>query len=289
MRVLRIRRGPLAALTLAVAVGATPAVLRAHGGAGDASLGHARPTSEVSARFETAGFHLGGHAGRYHGVVLDAEYAPWPVASLSLRVPAYVLDLDDDSPHVGLGDPAVTGRVRLLGGEAGQPDLSLGLSLEVPLGDADHGIGSGHFELDPFVAASHDLAEWTFHGALGLRVSLVGQDHDAAASHTHEDGSHDGGAHHETVFVDPHGDLELVYHAGLLYRAGEQWFLNLTGQAATVLSEADRGDTFVTVGPEVGYRFSERWRALLSGGIPVAGPDRYDWRVSGGATHTFGP
>ena len=268
------------ALTIAIALagvsGTRPA--GAHHAAQEQSVGHVRPRTFVAFDFDAAGFDLAGQSGTHYTFALRGEYAPLPYLSGGVRLPTHLLKLDGGSLRAGFGDIDVALKVRLVRTHEGGFLLSTGISCEIPTGDHGEGIGSGHVELSPFVAAMGRLGRLRLHGTLAISVSLVGDEHH------HEHSAHE---HAAINFINPHESLELVYHVGAIYWFAEWLYSNGVVAANTIVSHDHRGTTFLTLRPEVGVFLVKRWQLALHGQFPVTTDQRISWSVGTTAAVQF--
>lgn len=228
--------GVFASLALLVAA---PAF--AHHPTGETSLGHATPASFAALDVGSTGFNLPGGEGTYYTLKLRGEYAPVSTFGIGMAVPIHMLKLHGEALRVGIGDLDLVAKLRVVDVDHPAWTLAVALGAELPTGDSERGLGSGHVELQPFLATMVGMGALVLHGTLGVNASLAG-DHDH-----HDDDGHDHGD--PPIFVNPHSDLELVYHAGLLWQATDWLFVNGVVAANTVLVEEHRGDTFVVLAP----------------------------------------
>jgi hypothetical protein len=240
----------------------------AHHPVGETFAGHAQTTSQAGSEVEVAHFTLEGITGTYLTVAPLAEFAPVPWFALSGRLPLHHLWLEGDEETTGLGDLDLACKLRLAATEAFL--VAGGLAAELPTGDADDGLGSGHVELSPFVTGAAHSGDWMLHGTMAALFSLS------------------GGEHHEHInFVSPHADQELRYHLGIARALGERWSANLVVAGATVLAAEDRGTTFLTVAPQIGWTPPSAWRVWASVELPVTSDKRFDWKAIASARYLF--
>lgn len=250
----------------------------AHHPVAEQSLGHEQPSSRAELEVAAAGFTLPGGQGNYVSATLGVDLSVTDRIATGVRVPFVVLHLRGNGARAGFGDLDMVGKVRVLGD--GGRSLSLGVSVEAPTGDADRGLGSGHFELSPFVTGAWTTGRWHLHATLGDSLSLGGAEHhEDAHSHAAEEG-------HGT-FISPHSDHELQYHAGVLFWVSPAVFANLTLGGATVLVPEELGATFLAIGPELGVVVGGAFRLTLNTELPIAGERRFDWMARAGVEARF--
>lgn len=229
----------------------------AHHPAVEQSLGHAQPRTLVGFDVDVAGFELAGIRGTYVTLAARGDFSPTPLLGLGARVPFHFLRLHDNGTRAGFGDVDLVLKVRVLAANE-RYALSVGLSTELPTGDAHEGLGSGHVELTPFVAGAYVLEHIVLHATVADNVSVTRSDHE------------------HVNFVSPHSDHELLYHLGAIYSFGRWFFANAVVSGVTVLEAAERGSTLLVFGPQVGFTPSEQWRITLGLQVPFAGERRFD-------------
>lgn len=112
------------------------------------------PRSTLALELQGTEFDIDSTRGRVFALTPSLEYAISRRFSLFGRVPLARVELADGRSGSGMGAPGVGAKVSVIETHDRRFVLSLGLGLELPLGDTAHGLGSEHFELAPFVAGS---------------------------------------------------------------------------------------------------------------------------------------
>lgn len=267
-----------------LAVAASSGWAEAHHPAAEQSAGHERPASRVALEVSGGTFTLPYGRGTSFVATAAADVAIGEHVALGVRMPFVLVSLRGNGPRAGAGDVDLVGKVRLLGTE--NRSLSFGLGLEAPTGDAERGLGSGHFEVSAGISGAWAEGPWVFHGTVADAVSLEG---DGGAAHVHEAPHEHGSDPHaaQGSFVSPHSEHELQYHAGVQHHFVPAFFANLAIGGATVLVPDRLGETVLVARPEVGLQPSRSLRLTTSLEVPFAGPRRFDWRASVGAELRF--
>jgi len=195
-------------------------------------------TAGVRAR--VVGFDIAGESG-YYGIVSPHLFvkAPFvPYLSVGVEAPWVTLHTSDDDVS-GLGNPLLTAQyARRLSHDW---SAEAGLQLELPFGDQDDGLADDHYMLLPWVGARYEWGTaWYASGMLGFSQAVGGDDDAAAdtgaalAKVAHEGHEHAAAAA-EPVLVNPHGDREIHWRAGVGARPLEDWTFEAFG-----LGQADR-------------------------------------------------
>lgn len=180
---------------------------------------------------------------------------------------ASLVNLDDGhETNTGFGNPVIYGEYVF--SERDSVKLSAGTQIEFPLGDDDKGIAGDHTAVLPYLGYRQPLKR------IGL-FSQVGYRHSFSDS---SDGHAGGG--HTPLLVNPHGDKEFVYRAGVEKMADKSGLfgrLNIDGQH--VIDGDDEGKGFLTANGYVGSRVGDQTRVGLLVELPVSNPRRFDSRV----------
>lgn len=215
-----------------------------------------------------ASFDFGASRYRHDGVRADVlswtaagDYAFRPWASVGMRLGIHRADPVSGSAESGLGDTELNVRARL-SRSASETSVIGGLSLELPTGSEDKGLGSGHVEAAPFVAFSRKVGSVMAHGgALGI--------------FSFEDGGHGHAAAAKPNFVNPHEDKEFRGHLGAVYGFERGLYLNGVFSAAIPASGSHKGDLFLDARPELGWSRGD-WAAAVVVQLPLTEERRFD-------------
>lgn len=238
-----------------------PAAASAHHPGGEQHPSHATIASR-------AFFDFGASRYRHDSVRADVlswsaagDYAFRPWASVGLRLGVHRADPASGSAESGIGDMELNVRARLsrAGSEA---NVIGGLSLELPTGSEEKGLGSGHVEAAPFLALSRNLGPVMAHGGVAGIFSF-------------EDSSHGHGAAAKPNFVNPHEDKEFRGHAGAVYSFAKDFYLNGVLAAAIPAAGSHNGDLFLDARPELGWKRAD-WAAALIVQLPLTEERRFD-------------
>lgn len=180
---------------------------------------------------------------------------------------ASVINLDDGhETNTSFGNPVVYGEYVV-------PDrrpakLSVGTQVEFPLGDDDKGMAGDHTAVLPYLSYHQSLDDFSLLTQAGYKHSF-----------SDNSGGHAGGAH-TPLLVNPHGDKEFVYRAGVKKLADKSSFFGRIGiNGQHVIEGEDEGKGFLTAGGNVGSRLGEQTRIGLLIELPVTNPRRFDSRV----------
>lgn len=258
-------RSAIVLVALLVAVPAS-----AHHPAAEHEAGRVRPNSFVGFDVEAAAFDFEEGSGSYQTAVVRAEVALFSRFALGLRAPWHLLGLDAVPLRTGLGDVDLSARGLLF--DAAHWTLSGGIGTEIPLGDADAGLGGGHFAVSAFLSGMYVVSDTdaVIHASVADTLSLEQE-----------------GGHEHVNYIEPHSDHELSYHVGAALPVRENVLVNLVASGVTVLEAEDRGTTFVSAAPSVSLLFAPGWRASLGAAVPVTTARRFDWKVTTGIVRTF--
>jgi hypothetical protein len=206
-----------------------------------------------------------------------------------------------DIGHWGMGNPMVYGEKSLAwtragrGFEDGRPSfrqsLSLGLQVELPLGDDADGIASGHAMAMPYLTYTLQGSRLRTQVSAGFSAQIPD-----GHSHGHEaeaEGAHAGHAGHDHVVasalqpalpaieVNPHDPYELLYKAALSLPLAAGRLIPEAGVYGqrVLFSDRDSSLDFITAEAALGIRaagdlvFKPRLRRQL------LSPGRFDWSL----------
>lgn len=243
----------------------------------------------LDVRLEHTAFDLTGATGAYTALTPRVRYVVGERLAAGGWVPLITLDRDRAPRTSGLGNAVAFAEVRIAGRARG--DLRVGAQLELPIGDTDAGLADDHTELLPYVSLDASASAWRFFGTLGFREALASGTSDASptstarspGSYARHDGHDHAGEPGTVLVVNPHGDTELLYRAGIARRLGAlETGVFVDGQE--LLDEGADVSTFVSGGVSLDVRLHRHytWRASVE--MPFTRDPRYDFR-GGTAIH----
>jgi hypothetical protein len=200
---------------------------------------------EAGLRTRAVAFDIAGERGVY-GVASPRFFARALGMTLGAEVPLVTLHTGDVDAS-GLGNPVLMAQYarRFSHDWSGE----LGVQWELPLGDTEHGLADDHMMVLPWIGLRKEWsASWHTSGMLGYSTTLEG-DYPTSAAAVSSRGtelsksSHNGVDHgipgQPPVYVNPHGDREVHWRAGLGARAAEAWTFEAFGLGQADLSEAN--------------------------------------------------
>lgn len=266
----------------------------------------AEPVTRASLELEVRQFDFdAGPSGTAEIVTPRVEYAPWAWLSGIIRLPIAGIQYDAKNDQYGIGDLALGLQGRIYATEHGGFTLSAGVGAEFPTGDPDTGLGSGHFELSPFVVVSAaPTDDLVLFGSITEQISLGGahghdaheHDHDAY-EHEHEHDHGDGHAHHgehrpseddgsvHGAVIAPHEDHELRTRIGAAYVL-DPFYFAASSSLVVAWRRADRVGPLELTG-ELGWRPRDELLVSIAADVPAAGPKRFLWAARFSAVWTF--
>lgn len=246
-----------------------PAVASAHHAVSTSGIAWVEPLSLAELEFAAAGFNFSPELrGNWQTVAVRAEAAVHERISIGARVPWTHIRLSDGRGALGLGDVETTLKGRLLSSDHGFI-LSAGLGGGFPTGEPRVGIGSGHYEVSPFLAASGQPLSWLVADVLATQKWSVG-------------GTADEGAQHGAL-IAPHADTETLARLGLSV-VWRRWYLR-TSTTAVVAHQSNMDGIDAAV--DLGFAVPGRIRVSLGGSIPLTGSRRFDWLSRLAAAYQF--
>jgi hypothetical protein len=248
---------------------------RAHAQHGTSGYGVVpmNPHDSVLLESQVAGFELPGRAGVWQTLSVRLEHALARSVSVTLRPSLARIEYDDGSTVLGPGDTEVAVKVLAYERFAPHTTLSLGLSGELPTGDADAGTGNGHVSLLPFaVFMVMPSKEVMLHVMAADRVVLGETDHAADDSHAGHVG-HAAAAHGSVIM--PHSNHEFVVHGGACFTL--DWFvISPSLELMQVLSPGS--DTFLNAQLELAVVPRRELRLAAGLDVSLLEDPRYEWR-----------
>jgi hypothetical protein len=235
------------------------------------------PRSSVLFELQTAEFELPGRSGVWQTWSPRLEHAALPWLSLAARPGVARIDYADGESAFGLADTELVAKARVASIRAARASVSVGLSGELPTGDADTGTGNGHVSLFPFATfATMPSRVFMLHVMAGDRIVLGDAAHGVDAIHAGHAG-HGGaaGAAHGSVIM-PHQKHELTVHTGACFTLapvvispGLEWTQVLsTGQ-----------DTLLTAQLELALVPRRELRLAAGVDLPLLEEPRFEWRT----------
>jgi len=228
---------------------------------------------------ETAHSRFTNEDATYWTLALHGRAVATSSVSFDLLAPVHYLKLRSQAVRAGIGDLQITSRLRLLNQGQNGILIDAGIGIEIPTGDTDAGLGTGHFEFAPFVSSVVSFGAVTVHGTLGLNASLASAETEHHQKNEGEHSEHVEPHEHGPVYVNPHANLEMAYGMGATTQAVDWLLLDMTMDARTSFDEGERGNTFLVVAPKMVFVVSELWRIATHVRIPVAGRRRYEWKA----------
>ncbi|MBU6376235.1 MAG: hypothetical protein KGQ59_09585, partial [Bdellovibrionales bacterium] len=193
----------------------------AHSPVAETSPRHVEVEDSIGVDVDSAGFRLPGLEGHFLSTAFRGSYSVSETVGLAIRLPLYQAWIQDNERPFGLGDVDLSVKARVF--EPSESSLiSVGLGSELPTGKQDQGLGSGHFELGPFVSGMRTSGKMMFHGTVGTLFSLGGHQHEGESAET-------------LNFVAPHASKELQYHLGMAYSITPRTFANVVLGGYTAL------------------------------------------------------
>lgn len=220
---------------------------------GTEAANHTRPQADVT------GYFLGAH------LRIDPR---WRVG-VTLPAARVSPDEADRSSEGGLGNPVV--HAELFPPHAW---VSVGMQVEIPLGDDEAGVADDHWAILPYLRLPLGGDGWARASLLGgFRLAVTGRgvvDSGPELARTTATGRHGGGGDDGTIRLEPHGDDELVLHGDV--DVGVGWGVRVGSFVSWqgVLGDArpySAGSTGLDLAVPVGYAVLRPW---VEWGFPEA-------------------
>jgi hypothetical protein len=232
------------------------------------SLFPATGSYRLGTELEGAAFRNAGRRGSYGSVVARAEWFPVDGVGVRLRVPFTTLALQDEpATREGFGDSELRFRATFYNTDPFR--MSAGWVTELPTGARHRGIGNGSVQVSPFVTAGYRMQKLVLYGTLADSVSVVGP---------HQT--------HVPNYVDPGTDHELRVTAGAIYAFDETISGALAVTDTIILTDADRGQQLYVANALIGAQRGPL-RLVISPSLPIAGEQRFSWRITTAALLSF--
>jgi len=232
------------------------------------SLFPATGSYRAGAELEGAAFRFAGRRGSYGSVVARAEWFPVDGLGLRLRVPFTTLALEGEpATREGFGDTELRARAMLLNTESFR--VSAGNVLELPTGARHRGIGNGSVQVTPFVTAGYRVRDLVVYATIADSFSLAGPNQKRFAN-----------------YVDPGTDHELRATLGAIYVFDETISGAVSVTDTIVLTANGRGEQIYVANVNLGAQRGPL-RMVLAPAIPIAGEQRFSWRITTAALLSF--
>lgn len=258
-------------MRLLVALLAFPSTAAAHHVVSDWEIDPGVPRTSVDATVEAAAIHRRERSASWQLVDLGVELAPVDWGSLAMRIPIARVAIDGEPAVIGISDLELSLKVRIVATEGNRFVFAGGTGLELPTGDPERGLGSGHVEIAPFVAASFVPARrTTFVFVLADRAALGG---DGAHEHVHADEEQ----HVHGSVLAPHAENELA--ARIVAAQVFEPFYGSVGVDASWILSGEEGIAPYVARAEAGWYPTKDVRLAIGADVPFAGDARFDWRA----------
>ena len=230
------------------------------------------------------GFSLDATSGLALETPLRLDYVGFGGWVVGASVPVIVLMLDGVT-RAGVGNAVVSGERWLGGADLGG---ALGVQVELPVGSS--AVAADHLELLPYLRVEGTRGRFGWSARAGYRHAVSGaEDHDH--EHAHDDDHADAHDHPATdalaaVFVESHGDREVVYQGVAMLRLVETLTVSALLDGQQVLDDAATDRAFVQAGGRLGWQ-ADATRVFAQGLLPLASRARLDWRAEAGLAIDF--
>jgi len=161
------------------------------------------------------------------------SFGVFPRFEARVELPVLLVEPEDEKSQTGIGDTLVGFKYRLLDERAALPALLGSLTLRLPTGDADRGLGSEDVDVGLLGVISKSVGPLTFFGNLGY------------------------------TFVTRDDDPNFwTFNAALEYRATQSW--SLVGEVVSAVSDGKGADTVVL---RLGSGYAVTDRIKLDGAV----------------------
>lgn len=231
------------------------------------------PTSGLrgGAEMETASFNVAGRRGSFASAVARIEYTPIERLNVRARVPIDTLSLDNEpqEQRSGLADTELRFRLQLLRGDPIR--ITGGWVFQLPTGSNRDGLGEGAVQVLPFVSGGYRIFE-------SMIVYLTVSDSISFANPNLQ---------RHPNYVDPGEDHELRVTEGLIYILTKDINASATLTETVILTAEDRGRALVTGSLQLGTQPDRKLRLVIAPQFPVAGEQRFSWKLNAAATYSF--
>jgi hypothetical protein len=190
-------------------------------------------------------------AGGWSGTAphFEFNYGVIPEMQLHIIAPLAFSAPTSGPTEYGYGDTELGAKYRFVKGSETSPQIATFPLLEIPTGDANEGLGSGHLQIFLPIWAQQDFGKWTIYGGGGYGINP-------------------GGNNRNWVFtgvVAQYQILEPVALGGEIYN-----------RTSTQVGVAD--DTAFNLGTT--FDLSDHYHFLLSAGRSIRGPTKFQSYVA---------
>jgi len=221
------------------------------------------PLILLSASFQQTAFYISQVSGHYSQITPRLEFRSGGRLLVGGDFPLIALHRDDhNASELGLGNPVSFVQYQVIANSGNE--ASIGLQIEIPLGNHDDGLASDHLEFLPHLTFSLAAGWIGVTTDVGFRYSLGGTDH-------HDDGE-------SLLFVEPHTDTELLYRIALLgYRP-------IIGVTPSMYIDGQRGlggdgehNRTAALGFVVGWTIADSYVLVPAIEFPITKEKRMNW------------
>jgi hypothetical protein len=237
----------------------------------------------VPTLFRVSKFSLDGDEGHYVETLIRSEYRGLPGWVFAAALPVVHLMVEHEDDHTGLGNAVLM--VEWERAPSAMWSLAAGTQLELPVGDAEHGIASDHTEVLPYGRASLAHAVLRVSASVGVRLAVEGDEPEAAVEAHGVGILHTPAPSGQPLYVNPHEGRELVYRGLAEYALLEQRVRpGLLVRGEHVLEPEATTRAHVHGGAQVSASVTRNLEIVLLGELPLTRPARIDWRTGLGIT-----
>lgn len=165
--------------------------------------------------------------------------------------------------------------------------LSLGLNVEIPTGDEEKFVGSGHWHFRPYLGFQQTIGKFITYGQVGVAFAAT-HGEDVLEEHLPGD-EHAAEEHIHGSVVDVHSERESTFQIGATTEIVEKIFLNtsLAGQTVLTVEDAQMWDFYMSVNPAFTLILTENSTLTMFTQIPVTELKRFDYRFGAGINFIF--
>ena len=243
------------------------------------AFGLSAATPQSTVEFETRWAQypdgLDGHGGSWLSSALRVEYAVNQRVSFAAYLPMARVSPKGADEMSGLGDSELSVKWSVIRSPRGFGHLSIGTGLELPTGDTDDNIGSGHYEFSPFITyQTPGRGHAVGFARINYLAAFGGDDHD-----------HGMGPHAMSV-VAPHAEQELRTLVGGAWVERSVYFSTSIDHALPLDGPGPDGG-FFTASVEVGVTALADWLIALTWEHPISSDRRIDGGVRLGVAYFF--
>lgn len=190
----------------------------------------------------------------------------WDRLDLNGYLPFHRVKQDGKPDKAGLGDIEINLKT-ILGHVSGRSQkeetggtLSIGMGLELPTGNDEDGLGSGHLEISPYVSGFLGFNHYQIYSSVQYLKSFEDEENPA----------------HHPNFVSPHADEDFTLTTGAAYFFSPWLYTNGSLRFEFPQEGDDDGKTFVTFFPELAWQHTYSVWIVLGGQISLSSENWYD-------------